>query len=230
LKKSQADKRDPYLALLTWRNTPTEGLNSSPVQRLMGRRTRTPLPTSANLLKPKLPCMVKEQVTNKRRKQARYYNRGSKPLPELKPGDVVRIRPDPNSSYKTWRSGVCNEKVAPRSYEVTSDGKLYRRNRRNLAATTERVEEKATLPDEKSELYGSTFQNNLPAAQDNPLQEVSTDSSMQTNQPLSNEGKPSNPVEKRSSRGRLLKARLLSLMTIFCTLLVIDFRFFSLTI
>ena len=55
LKKAQADKRDPYLALLAWRNTPTEGLNSSPVQRLMGRRTRTPLPTSANLLKPKLP-------------------------------------------------------------------------------------------------------------------------------------------------------------------------------
>jgi hypothetical protein len=50
-----------------------------------------------------------------------------------------------------------------------SDGKLYRRNRRHLAATTERVEEKATLPDETSELYGSTFQNDLPAAQDNPL-------------------------------------------------------------
>jgi transposase InsO family protein len=79
LKKAQPDKRDPYLALLAWRNTPTEGLNSSPVQRLMGRRTRTPLPTS------------KEQVTNKRRKQAQYYNWGSKPLPELKPGDVVRI-------------------------------------------------------------------------------------------------------------------------------------------
>jgi hypothetical protein len=50
-----------------------------------------------------------------------------------------------------------------------SGGKLYARNRRHLAATTERVEEKATRPDEKSELYGSTFQNYLPAAQDNPL-------------------------------------------------------------
>jgi hypothetical protein len=87
-----------------------------------------------------------------------------------------------------------------------SDGKLYRRNRRHLAATTERVEEKGTLPDETSELYGATFQNELPAAQDNPLQEVSTDSGMQTNQPLSNEGKPSNSVERRSSRGRFLKA------------------------
>jgi hypothetical protein len=53
LKKAQADKRDPYLAILAWRNMPIEGLNSSPVQRLMGRRTRTPLPTSANLLKGK---------------------------------------------------------------------------------------------------------------------------------------------------------------------------------
>ena len=62
-----------------------------------------------------------------------------------------------------------------------SDGKLYRRNRRRLAATTERVEEKATLPDETSELHGSTFQNDLPSAQENPLHEVSPDSGFQTN-------------------------------------------------
>ena len=55
LKKAMFDHKDPYLALLDWRNTPTEGLDSSPVKRLMGRRSRTLLPTSARLLKPKLP-------------------------------------------------------------------------------------------------------------------------------------------------------------------------------
>ena len=205
LKKAQADKKDPYLALLAWRNTPTEGLNSSPVQRLMGRRTRTRLPTSTKLLNPKLPSRVKQQVETKRRKQARYYNRGSKQLPELQPGDVVRIRPDPNSTHKTWRKGVCHEKVAPRSYEVMSDGKMYRRNRRHLAASTEKVEEEATLPHETTELPRSPCP--YPSStQDNPPPEVSTNSVIQPNQPVTNFDNPSNSVERRSARGRLLKA------------------------
>lgn len=37
LKKAKFNHKDPYLALLDWRNTPTEGLDSSPVQKLMGR-------------------------------------------------------------------------------------------------------------------------------------------------------------------------------------------------
>ena len=45
MKKVKADGQDPPLALLDWRNTPTEGIGSSPAQRLMGRHTRTLLPT-----------------------------------------------------------------------------------------------------------------------------------------------------------------------------------------
>ena len=36
-KKAKFDRKDPYLALLDWRNAPTDGLDSSPVQKLMGR-------------------------------------------------------------------------------------------------------------------------------------------------------------------------------------------------
>ena len=52
LKKAKKDKADAYLALLAYRNTPTQGLDTSPVQRLMSRRTKTLLPTTANLLRP----------------------------------------------------------------------------------------------------------------------------------------------------------------------------------
>ena len=204
LKKAQEDKRDPYLALLAWRNTPTEGLDSSPVQRLMGRRTRTLLPTSASLLKPKVPVMVKKQLTNKRRKQASLFNRGSKSLSELKPGDTVRMRPD--TTNKTWRKGVCKKKVAPRSYEVVSEGKLYRRNRRHLALTKETVEEDVALPDLALETPNQPLQNDFPSTQEKPPQEVTGgDTGIKTNHPASNPGKPSNPIERRSSRGRLLK-------------------------
>ena len=202
LKKAQEDKRDPYLALLAWRNTPTEGLDSSPVQRLMGRRTRTLLPTLASLLKPKVPGMVKKQLTNKRRKQASLFKQGSKSLSELKPGDIVRVRPETDTTNKTWRKGVCKTKVAPRSYEVVSEGKLYRRNRRYLALTKETVEEDVALPDLARKLLI------------NPLKMTSRQRRktrhkryrIKINHPASNPGKPSNPVERRSFRGRLLKS------------------------
>ena len=206
LKKAQEDKRDPHLALLAWRNTPPEGLDSSPVQRLMGRRTRTLLPTSASLLKPKVPVMVKKQLTNKRRKQASLFNRGSKSLSELKPGDTVRMRPEPDTTNKTWRKGVCKKKVAPQSYEVVSEGKLYRRNRRHLALTRETVEEDVALPDLALETPNQPLRNDFPSTQEKPPQEVTGgDTGIKTNHPAFNPGKPSNPIERRSSRGRLLK-------------------------
>ena len=62
-KKAAFDHKDPYLALLDWSDTPTGRLDSSPVQRLMGRRTRTLLPASARLLKLKLPKPAKDLLT-----------------------------------------------------------------------------------------------------------------------------------------------------------------------
>lgn len=50
MKKAKNDKADAYLALLDYINTPTQGLDISPAQRLMSRRTKTVLPTTVNLL------------------------------------------------------------------------------------------------------------------------------------------------------------------------------------
>ena len=44
MRKCERSGDDLYLSLLEWRNTPSEGLNTSPTQRLIGRRTRTKLP------------------------------------------------------------------------------------------------------------------------------------------------------------------------------------------
>ena len=54
LKKSKAAGSDFHMTLLDWRNIPSEGQDSSPAQRLFGRRTRTLLPTASELLKPKI--------------------------------------------------------------------------------------------------------------------------------------------------------------------------------
>ena len=62
IKKVSEDNTDPWLAILEHRNTPTEGMNSSPAQRLLSCRTRTLLPTSEKLLKPQLAEGVLEEV------------------------------------------------------------------------------------------------------------------------------------------------------------------------
>jgi hypothetical protein len=43
--KAKADKRDPYLSLLEYRNTPVDNFKS-PAQLLMSRRLRSILPST----------------------------------------------------------------------------------------------------------------------------------------------------------------------------------------
>ena len=67
MKKSSSTSSDFHLALLDWRNTPTEGMKSSPAQRMFGRRTRTLLPSSKKLLKPQLVTDVRCQCSHTQR-------------------------------------------------------------------------------------------------------------------------------------------------------------------
>ena len=82
------------------------------------------------------------------------------------------MRPKPDTTNKTWEKGVCKKKVAPRSYEVVPEGKLYRRNRRHLASTKEAVEDEVALPDFALETPNQPLQNDSPSTQENPPQEV----------------------------------------------------------
>ena len=71
MKKAKQAGTDVYLSLLDWRNTPSEGMSSSPAQRMFGRRTRTLLPTSSLLLKPKIQEDVKEKLIKQKWFKAR---------------------------------------------------------------------------------------------------------------------------------------------------------------
>ena len=95
MKKAKKVGSDVYLALLDYRNTPTQGLNTSPAQRLMSRRTKTLLPTTDKLLQPEVAQDQQSKLMASKARQAKYYNRGAKNLPELNRGDVVRVTPSP---------------------------------------------------------------------------------------------------------------------------------------
>jgi len=65
LKKCKADNTNVWLAILEWRNSPTEGVASSPAQRLMSLRTRTRLPTTSALLLPQMIPDVRNRLIHK---------------------------------------------------------------------------------------------------------------------------------------------------------------------
>ena len=75
MKKAALGKFDPYLALLDYRNTPSE-IGSSPAQRLFSRRTRNLLPLTPRLLEPATvpPMDLQQKLIASRQKQAYYYN------------------------------------------------------------------------------------------------------------------------------------------------------------
>ena len=124
-----------FIALLDYRNTPTEGIGKSPAQRLMGRRCKTLLPTTTALLQPRFSTEDDyREVIARKEKQRYYYDRTAHQLPPLRQGDSVRIR---RPGQTTWSPGTCQGEVAPRSYEVLVDNAVYRRNRRDILLTSE---------------------------------------------------------------------------------------------
>ena len=105
IRKAHEDGKDPWLVLLDHRNMPTEGMRSSPAQRLMSRRTRTLLPARETLLKPQLAESVQEERNQIKMKQAFYYNRNAKDLPPLERGDTVRLQPL-NNAKEPWKKAT----------------------------------------------------------------------------------------------------------------------------
>ncbi|XP_020917563.1 uncharacterized protein K02A2.6 [Exaiptasia diaphana] len=145
MQKALDAQADPYLALLDFRNTPTEGYSTSPAQRMLNRRTRTLLPISNKLLQPEIPTGVQQSLKVNQAKQAFYYDKTAKELKPLKEGDVVRVKP--KESDKKFVKAKVEKQVDIRSYQIkTEDGRVFRRNRKDLHKTPENYNP-SILPD-----------------------------------------------------------------------------------
>ena len=135
LRKALSARTDPYIAILDYRNTPTQGMN---------RRTTTLLPTTKTLLQPRAPQSERDiqQLNRRQFQQSKYYNKHARDLPTLKVGDVVCMKPFQLGS-KGWKKGTITSKLDERSYMVkTPDGDTYRRNRYRLRQTKENSDPK----------------------------------------------------------------------------------------
>lgn len=134
-KKCQETGQSEYLALLDWRNTPTEGMGTSPAQRFLGRRCKTRLPTGRALLKPRYSTEEDARtLQTRKRRQQYYYDRHTRSLPRICEGETIYMR---LPGQTTWSSGVCMGMAGPRSYRVRVGGHEFRRNRRQLLRPSE---------------------------------------------------------------------------------------------
>ena len=135
IEKSKKDGSDFLLGLLNLRNTPRDSMGS-PAQRLLSRRTRTTLPTSTKLLKPKSlsTANVRKQLQTARQKQKKCYDKNTRQQRPLKHNEVTRMQSD--KGFKKL-AVVKSTRDTPRSYVVTSDGTDYVRNRQHLLPVNE---------------------------------------------------------------------------------------------
>lgn len=126
------DNTDLYLGLLNFRNTPRNKILKSPNERLMSRITRSPIPTTEKMLKPRIVHGVRKELMKLRHLQKKYADRGTKEGKQLQPGDKVRVQIE----HRHWEEGEVTQGTGkPRSYMVkTADGQ-YRRNSAHLHET-----------------------------------------------------------------------------------------------
>ena len=129
-KKCREEKISEQMALLNFNNTPSEGINLSPSQRLFGRRCRTMLPITKTMLQTRHEAEKEKELIKKgKNKQAFYFNKDLKLSPEFEEGEAIRIK---RPREEGWTKGKCLGEVAPRSHIVEIENKMYRRNVRDI--------------------------------------------------------------------------------------------------
>lgn len=139
LQKCKESGADPHLAMLCLRSTPLDHSISSPAELLNSRVYQANLPT---ISKPSLSLSADGDTNSKLQtrleKQQLQYDKTSKPLPAVHPGDPVRVF---NPHSHKWEPGVVRRNMqTPRSHLVDmANGSVRQRNRRHIRPTGEPI-------------------------------------------------------------------------------------------
>ena len=197
--KCRESGQSEFLALMDWRNTPTEGLGTSPAQRFLGHRCKTLLPITGSLLQPDYP--TEEAINRQKQRQQYYYNRHVKQLKPIAAGETVRIR---LPGQKSWSQGVCTGLVGPRSYGVKVGESTFVRNRRQLIRSDEQPMPSPPDVDDLPQPQNNTSEKaalipTLPSNGPTPNADLAESSS---NPPVEPSVDPPCPGPRRSTRNR----------------------------
>ena len=182
-------------------------VDSSPVQRFLGRRTKTKIPTTHSALKPMQHQSKHEmqQLMLNQKRQAHYFNRHSNTLSELDEGDVVRMKPFRLGDDK-WKKATVIRRLDERSYEVMHHNQVYRRNREHLRSSRESPDVDSPVllmpdpeptPPRDGPGQGSTLQSRAVVTHESHSQPVCANPSEQPGRPADGQ-----PFLRRSTRQR----------------------------
>ena len=109
--------KDPYKALMNYRNTLLEEINLSPAQNL-SPALNTSLPTTAPLLKSQAADEVQRMLKKQKGKQQQYYDKCTgRVITPLQPEETMRMQ----HGEKWLPAKVLNKHQSPRPYLVESE-------------------------------------------------------------------------------------------------------------
>ena len=137
MEKAIEDKQDPFLALLAWRNTPSEQLGCSPARVIFSRRTRSHLPMTVKMLQSisSKDDVAEGALMKAKLRQKDYYDTHSRMRPQIPPGFTVRTRWNKNED---WKRARVVEVLPHRSFKVQfADGTIQRRTSKHVWFTNE---------------------------------------------------------------------------------------------
>ena len=105
---------------------------------MLGHGSRTLIPTTGELLKPKIVEDVQGKILKRKHLQAKRYNISAKEFPPSFPTQRKNCVCNPYGRSGRWFKARLEKQVDVRSYEVrTEDGKIFRRNRTYLRSSKE---------------------------------------------------------------------------------------------
>lgn len=198
IKKAEAAYKDPYIALLNWRNTPNIDTQSA-CCLLMGRSTRTRI---SDLKKQDTKKPDSVNLENKRRATKEYYDRTARNLTSLEEGDKVMFQKETDNN---WHEAIVKTKAKePKSYIVIPtkqpNYKQYRRNRRHLIKIKlqNREPQMAVLNDHNDNSHRVEGKHNRwwMEEEDNNMEEIENSRRPQEEEVKSRYGRVIKPPEK----------------------------------
>lgn len=126
IKKCVEGNSELWVSLLEYRNSTIKGIEVSPVELLMNRRTRSVVPAKENLFSSRHIPSLQKNLQKKSSNQKQYYDRCSKHRSDFERGDEVWYHDFRNGWVKAFIKDVHG---SPRSYWIElKDGTMYRRN------------------------------------------------------------------------------------------------------